>query len=87
MCLFPSLQHQEQHKCIDDTAFVYTSENMGLEEGEKKRGNGQARGGGMEGTDNSLITSFLSIVFFSQLTIVKTTVDKGGSVALRHRSH
>lgn len=60
-----SEQHQEQDKCVADTAFVYTEENMGLEEGEKQERRWPRAGGGMWGTDSSLITSFLARSFFS----------------------
>lgn len=38
---FTSEQQQQENKCADDTAFVYTGENMGLDGGER----GDVRGG------------------------------------------
>lgn len=61
--LFPSQQHQEQDKCVDDTAFVYTGENMGLEEGEKRQrwwsGHGE---GGVEGKAQTPVSSLPSLL-------------------------
>lgn len=49
-----------------------------LRKKRKERGDGQARGeGGNEGTDTSLITSFLSVFFFHESPLSKQQQTEG----------
>lgn len=62
--LFPSQQHQEQDKCVDDTAFVYTGENMGLEEREKRERRWSGQGEGRHQSHHFLPFCSFSFIFF-----------------------
>lgn len=65
---------------------------MGLEEGEKRERERDreavVRTGGGKGGHRHKCHHFLPFyIFFSQIAIVKTTVDRKGSVEIRHKFH
>lgn len=61
-------------------SLLFTLERIWVCKGrEREQGDGQGRDREVGGTDTNFITSFLSIYFFSWISIVKATADRRGS--------